>query len=45
MKYKISDAIFAAFPNFQRGVVVGKNINNRKVHRELAELLAAAATR
>jgi DNA/RNA-binding domain of Phe-tRNA-synthetase-like protein len=43
MKYTISNAIFAAFPNFRRGVVVGKNINNREVHLELAELLAAEA--
>jgi DNA/RNA-binding domain of Phe-tRNA-synthetase-like protein len=43
MEYRIADAIFVAFPNFRRGVVVGKNINNHGVHLELAELLAAEA--
>jgi len=43
MEYRISDPIFAAFPNFRRGVVIGKNINNREAHPELAKLLADEA--
>lgn len=43
MEYRISDAIFAAFPTFRRGVVIGKNINNREPHQELAELLTEEA--
>lgn len=43
MEYRISDAIFAAFPNFRRGVVIGKRVNNRETHSELAKLLAEEA--
>jgi DNA/RNA-binding domain of Phe-tRNA-synthetase-like protein len=43
MEYRISDDIFNAFPNFRRGVVVGKNINNLEVHPELGQSLATEA--
>jgi DNA/RNA-binding domain of Phe-tRNA-synthetase-like protein len=45
MTYTIGEQIFSLFPHFQRGVVVGKNINNNCQHQELAARLSQEVTR
>jgi DNA/RNA-binding domain of Phe-tRNA-synthetase-like protein len=39
MEYRIASAIFSAFPNFRRGVVVARGIDNSQSHSELAAML------
>lgn len=44
MTYTIGEQIFSLFPHFQRGVVVGKNINNNCQHEELVARLFEEVT-